>query len=116
MSDKIKRGDAIQFVPPSWRSDLAVEWEDGILMLEDCDDRGQCVIMTLAGEYITIPFDRIRKQKKTFRHEKWINVYPYWVGEIYKNRELADQLAGSDRIACVKVIIEGTEGEGLEED
>ena len=53
-------------------------------------------------------------KKRKFRYEHWINVYPdYCSGEYYPHRRLADSYASGDRIACVKVIIEGTEGDGL---
>lgn len=43
----------------------------------------------------------------------FVNIYPPLVGAIgaaYKTRELADQMAGSGRIACVEVLYEPGEG------
>lgn len=50
--------------------------------------------------------------RKKFKREAWANVYPdYTIVE--STRESADRMALSHRVACIKVIIEGEEGEGL---
>ena len=57
--------------------------------------------------------DIIERPRK-FRREMWVNVYPadyYW----YHSREDADRFCDPSRIACVKVIVEGVAGDGLEE-
>ena len=52
---------------------------------------------------------------RRFKYERWVNVYndPSF-GNHYATKENADRHAGLARIACVKVVIEGEEGEGLE--
>lgn len=55
---------------------------------------------------------------KKFRYERWVNVYNLeklddQLSDLYISREEADHYADPSRIACVKVIIEGVEGEGL---
>ena len=56
------------------------------------------------------------QQPRRFRYERWVNVYPYGVGGYnYNTREDADQgCVESSRIACIKIIVECEEGEGLE--
>lgn len=44
----------------------------------------------------------------------WINFYPGPYGYVFNSKKIADECAGSDRIACKEVTIEFTEGEGLE--
>ena len=52
---------------------------------------------------------------RRFRYEQWVNVYHVPnLGARHLTKEDADRHSGSARIACVKVIIEGEEGEGLE--
>jgi hypothetical protein len=56
--------------------------------------------------------------RKKFRREVWVNVYPEdkLGGNVsaFNSKETADSMAdGNPRIACIKVIIEGEEGEGL---
>jgi hypothetical protein len=43
----------------------------------------------------------------------WLNVYPDKNGDYSQLRNLADALATTDRLACVKVEIDCEEGEGL---
>jgi len=60
--------------------------------------------------------DLINAPAARFRREAWVNVYPgpMECGVcLYDDREDADRSADPCRIACIKVIIEGTEGEGL---
>lgn len=50
-----------------------------------------------------------------FKYERWMNVYSDpALGGHYMTKEDADRRSGTARIACVKVIVEGEEGEGLE--
>lgn len=56
--------------------------------------------------------------RKKFRREVWVNVYPEdkLGGNVsaYNSKKTADSMAaGNPRIACIPVIIEGEEGEGL---
>jgi len=52
--------------------------------------------------------------KPRIQREVWVNVYPGCVGPfIFDCKEAADAQAGEPRIACVKVIIDCEEGEGL---
>ena len=50
--------------------------------------------------------------KPRIKREVWVNVYPN--GEdVYRSQEQADVFAMNNRIACVKVMIDCEEGEGL---
>ena len=46
--------------------------------------------------------------------EGWVNVYNNGLFAVYTTRKEADDYAASTRIACVKVFIPYTKGEGLE--
>lgn len=60
---------------------------------------------------------------KPFKSGSWVNVYPptvsgpdvyqITVSEPYDNKAAADAIAHPGRIACVRVVIEGNEGDGL---
>lgn len=53
--------------------------------------------------------------KPRIQREYWINVYKRTCGHLYGTREEADcEASPSGRIACVKVVIDCEEGEGLE--
>jgi len=54
------------------------------------------------------------EQKPRFRREGWVNVYPTWIGRVYEDREEADKASCERRAACLKITIEGHEGEGLD--
>ena len=51
--------------------------------------------------------------KPRIQREVWVNVYPHCTGDCMETKEMADSKARLDRIACVKVIIDCEEGEGL---
>jgi hypothetical protein len=51
--------------------------------------------------------------KPRIKREVWVNVYPHCIGDGMETKELADMKARLDRIACVKLIIDCEEGEGL---
>ncbi len=80
---------------------------------------------TLGGRFnlrsTTDGFDLVNIARK-FRYEAWVNVYPEGIFltrtvlVLHHSKEEADQaIAAKHRIACVKVIVEGVEGEGLDE-
>lgn len=50
-----------------------------------------------------------------FRHERWVNVYANGLtGLVSPSRDDADRISDSkDRIACIRIIIEGTAGDGI---
>jgi hypothetical protein len=61
------------------------------------------------------------RERKAFRCERWVNVYQcvgvkdgYYVGEPMELKDHADRNHMPHRLACVKVIIEGHEGDGLD--
>jgi hypothetical protein len=56
-------------------------------------------------------FDLI-EVKPRIRREVWVNVYEHGNGSYFESREVADRYPGS-RIACVKLVIDCEEGEGL---
>jgi len=47
------------------------------------------------------------------KREYWVNVYHWRVSSLWETKKEADKVAGDDRIACVKVVIDCEEGEGL---
>lgn len=48
-----------------------------------------------------------------FRQEMWVNIYRTAIPCAWPTRKQADCGASLQRIACVKVVVEGEEGEGL---
>lgn len=60
-------------------------------------------------------FDLI-EQPARFRREGWVNVYRTSVGLVNESKAEADREACTARIACIRVVIEGHEGEGLSHD
>lgn len=48
-----------------------------------------------------------------FHHERWASIYPDNYVIFDETKSHADKAAGPSRIACIKVIIEGEEGDGL---
>jgi hypothetical protein len=55
----------------------------------------------------------IRRKPKAFKYTRWANVYPDGVGWMYSTRHESDFNANRNRIACIEVVIEGKEGDGL---
>jgi hypothetical protein len=53
------------------------------------------------------------EMKPRIKRTVWLNVYPDKNGDYSQLRSLADALAATDRLACVKVEIDCEEGEGL---
>jgi hypothetical protein len=51
--------------------------------------------------------------KPRIQREVWVNVYPDNLASIWTSKEKATNRAGFDRIACVKLVIDCEEGEGL---
>jgi len=60
------------------------------------------------------PFNLAPPPKKTVRVQRWLNIDADGTVSLYKLRSEADTHCFSDRIACVEIDIEVTEGEGLE--
>ncbi len=59
-------------------------------------------------------FDLVSEYKQPFSYERWVNVYPDGtMGGIYESVREANRQASGNRIACVKVLISGIEGEGI---
>jgi hypothetical protein len=50
--------------------------------------------------------------KPRIQREVWVNVYPH-MEDLWARREDAEEAGGDDRIACVKLVIDCEEGEGL---
>jgi hypothetical protein len=57
--------------------------------------------------------DDLAEVKPRIQRTVWLNVYPDKNGDYSQLRNLADALATTDRLACVKVEIDCEEGEGL---
>jgi hypothetical protein len=54
--------------------------------------------------------------KPRIKREVWVNVYPDRIGIVCESKEEADNATGAKsclRIACVKLVIDCEEGEGL---
>lgn len=51
--------------------------------------------------------------KPRIRREYWVNVYSDHVGKLFESRAMANTNTESERIACVKVVIDCAEGDGL---
>jgi len=80
------------------------------------------VVMYTRGGRAVHPDSRILdliEVRKKFRREVWVNVYPEGMhnGDIlaYGSKYVADRMSSVNerRIACIPVIIEGEEGQGL---
>ena len=57
-------------------------------------------------------YDLIEPWKEPVVHEGWVNFYPDYISEdFHVSHRIADDMSGTDRIACIK--IKFTEGEGL---
>jgi len=57
--------------------------------------------------------DDLIEVKPRIKRTVWLNVYPDKNGDYSQLKGLADALAATDRLACVKVEIDCEEGEGL---
>ena len=51
---------------------------------------------------------------RRFKYERWVNVYEDGSTPISKTKIDADWASGAGRIACIRIVVEGEEGEGLE--
>lgn len=52
--------------------------------------------------------------KPRIQREVWVNLYPHPLSDcVYDDKQTADARAGHARIACVKLVIDCEEGEGL---
>jgi hypothetical protein len=51
--------------------------------------------------------------KPRIQREVWVNVYRCGAAFAYESKDVADEGEGEPRIACVKVVIDCEEGEGL---
>ena len=51
--------------------------------------------------------------KPRIKREFWMNVYPDDWTQVYESKNVADEYATGARIACVKIVIDCEEGEGL---
>ena len=51
--------------------------------------------------------------KPRIKREYWVNVYENRVSSMYPTKQDANCVADKNRIACVKVVIDCEEGEGL---
>ena len=59
------------------------------------------------------PFDLV-EVKPRIQREYWLNIYKdHEKGSNWKTKQEADRYAFNDRIACVKIVIDCEEGEGL---
>ena len=71
----------------------------------------------LQGGVGALHINNLIEVRPRIQREVWVNVYRCYDGvEFYgvcRKKEEADNYAGEDRIACVKVVIDCEEGEGL---
>ncbi len=66
----------------------------------------------MSGHSRDEPYDLIEVRPRIQR-EVWLNVYKGKLCTGYPDKEESDRAASYDRIACVKVVIDCEEGEGL---
>ncbi len=52
--------------------------------------------------------------KPRIKREVWVNVYPNGTSRSFEEKRFADEHAMDHRIACVKLVIDCEEGEGLD--
>jgi hypothetical protein len=76
-------------------------------------DDWDCICWTKDGACIFNPSWNLIEVKPRIQRTVWLNVYPDKNGDYSQLRNLADALATTDRLACVKVEIDCEEGEGL---
>ncbi len=62
---------------------------------------------------ISNPENNLIEVKPRIQREVWLNVYKGKLCTGYPEKEESDRAASYDRIACVKVVIDCEEGEGL---
>ena len=62
---------------------------------------------------ISNPENNLIEVKPRIQREVWVNVYRWGAAGAYESKDVADEGEGGDRIACVKVVIDCEEGEGL---
>lgn len=87
-----------------------------IAAYKDADDRWWPLHLTADGRHCLnkaapSALDLIEVRPRIQR-EVWVNVYPEYC-TIHQFRDYADQLSMRDRTACVKLVIDCEEGEGL---
>ena len=54
--------------------------------------------------------------KPRIKRKPWFNIYPEGMSSNYDSKEAANASANSSRIACIKVEIDCSEGEGLNDE
>jgi hypothetical protein len=68
----------------------------------------------LQGGVGALHINSLIEVKPRIHREVWVNVYPSQVTDvIHRNKATADAVAQQNRIACVKLVIDCEEGEGL---
>ncbi len=69
----------------------------------------------LQGGVGALHINSLVEVKPRIQREVWVNVYPAWLQSdvVHQSKKLADEGSSLDRIACVKMIIDCEEGEGL---
>lgn len=68
--------------------------------------------------------DLVQPEPPRFRHERWVNVWREGgIGDFFDTKQEADEwalrpdgISDPDRIACIRIVIEGQEGDGLTTD
>ncbi len=59
-------------------------------------------------------FFNLIEVKPRIKREVWVNLYPHLLSDcVYNDKQTADARAGHARTACVKLLIDCEEGEGL---
>lgn len=79
------------------------------------DGEWECLVWRMdgrLGEYMETDTDLIEVRPRIQR-TVWVNVYPCSASGGYAEKATADNNAGYDRIACVRVEIDCAEGDGL---
>ena len=65
------------------------------------------------GDIRRYDLENVPPEPKRIQREYWVNVYPKHIGEQCKSKEIADDVREGGCIACVKIVIDCEEGEGL---
>jgi len=65
------------------------------------------------SEYVRFGLIDLVEVKPRIHREYWLNLYPDKTLGYYYEKESADKGAAFNRIACVKIVIDCEEGEGL---
>jgi hypothetical protein len=88
----------------AWRDEIHNEW----FIREWTAEGNQCITPRDTDPYNLV------EVKPRVQREYWANIYPDTIPALHATRKRAEKCVMPGRIACVKVVIDCEEGEGLE--